>query len=233
MHAPDQNILFWTSITTVHTKIKLKLANALSWILLLDYRSKPRKVRTKLAGTCSDFEEKVSEMVAVRGHGFAPNQSLDWRHGRHHDYSLFHLILGCSIRHLAVPFDIWLLHLTFGCSVLHVLPVYLYLTSTIWQILTPFHHGWLGQIVVAYTISTKAKLLVIILNRSRVVYFVLHTLLGLFASSLDHLTTSYAISSRTARPNHCSLCQFENENYATCYYAESFEVCLFRFTYVA
>ena len=113
MHAPDQNILHWTSITTVHTAIKLKLANALSWILLLDYRSKPRKVRTKLAGTCSDFEEKVSEMVAVRGHGFAPNQSLDWRHGCHHDYSLFHLILGCSIRHLAVPFDIWLFR--FAC----------------------------------------------------------------------------------------------------------------------
>ena len=56
----------------------------------------------------------------------------------------------------------------------------------------------------------------------------LHTLLSLFASSLDHLT-SYAISSRTARPNHCSLGQFENENYATCYYAESFEVCLFPF----
>ena len=251
----------------------MKLANALSWILLLDYRSKPRKVRTKIAGTCSDFEEKVSEMVAVRGHGFAPNQSLEWGHGRQHDYSLFHLILGCSIRHLAVPFgiwlfhltfgysirhlavpfdiwlfhstfgcsiwhlavpfDIWLLHLTFGCSVLHVLLVYLYLTSTIWQILTPFHHGWLDQIVVAYTILTKAKLLVIMLNRSRFVYSVLHTLLSLFASSLDHLTTSYAISSRTARPNHCNLCQFENESYATCYYAESFEVCLFRFTFVA
>ena len=149
------------------------------------------------------------------------------------DIWLFHSTFGCSIRHLAAPFDIWLFHWTFCCSVLHVLLVYLYLTSTIWQILTPFHHSWLDQIVVAYTISTKAKLLVIMLNRSRFVYFVLHTLLSLFASSLDHLTTSYAISSRTARPNHCSLCQFENENYATCYYAESFEVCLFRFTYVA
>ena len=27
--------------------------------------------------TYSDFVEKVSKMVAVRGHGFAPNQSLD------------------------------------------------------------------------------------------------------------------------------------------------------------
>ena len=61
----------------MHTAIKLKLANALSWILLLDYQSKLQKVRSKLAGTCSDFEEKVSEMVAVRGHGFVPNQSLD------------------------------------------------------------------------------------------------------------------------------------------------------------
>ena len=43
------------------------------------------------------------------------------------------------------------------------------------------------------------------LNRSRFVYFVLHTLLSLLASSLDHLTTAYAVSSRTARPNRSSL----------------------------
>ena len=234
MHAPDQNILHWPSITTVHTAIKLKLANALSWILLLDYRSKPRKLRTKLAGTCSDFEEKVSEMVAVRGQislwidvmvvTMTTAYSISFL-AVPFDIWLFHSTFGCSIRHLAVPFDIWLLHSTFGCSirhlaasfdiwlfhssfrcsVLHVLLVYLYLTSTIWQILTPFHHGWLDQIVVAYTISTKAKLLVIMLNRSRFVYFVLHTLLSLLASSLDHLTTAYAVSSRTARPNRSSL----------------------------
>ena len=53
----------------------------------------------------------------------------------------------------------------------------------------PFHHGWLDEIVVAYTISTKAKLLFIMLNRSRFVYSVLHTLLGLFAST--HSKTSF------------------------------------------
>ena len=48
-------------------------------------------------------------------------------------------------------------------------------------------------------------LLVIMLNRSRFVYSVLHSLLSLFAFSLDHLTTTYAVSSRTARPNRSSL----------------------------
>ena len=48
-------------------------------------------------------------------------------------------------------------------------------------------------------------LLVITLNRSRFVYSVLHSLLSLFAFSLDHLTTTYAVSSRTARPNRSSL----------------------------
>ena len=160
MHAPDQNIRHWASITTVHTAIKLKLANALSWILLLDYRSKPRKLRTKLAGTCSDFVEKVSKMVAVRGHGFAPNQSLDWRHGRHHDYSSFHLILGCS-------FDIWLFHSTFGCS--------------IWHLAVPFDI-WL------FCFACVASLIVL---------------------NLNHLTNTYAISSRMTRPNRCSLYHFD------------------------
>ena len=99
----------------------------------------------------------------------------------------------------------------------------------------PFNHARLDQIAVAYATdsTTKAMLLVIMLNRSRFVYSVLHMLLSLFAFSLDHLTTSYAFLLRTARPNRCSLCQFDNESYATCYYAESFEVCLFRFTFVA
>ena len=44
------------------------------------------------------------------------------------------------------------------------------------------------------------------LNRSRFVYSVLHTLLSLFAFSLDNLSTTYAVSSRTARPNRSSLC---------------------------
>ena len=48
-------------------------------------------------------------------------------------------------------------------------------------------------------------LLVIMLNRSRFVYSVLHSLLSLFAFSLDHLTTTYVVSSRTARPNRFSL----------------------------
>ena len=144
----------------MHTAIKLKLANALSWILLLDYRSKPRKLRTKLAGTCSDFEEKVSEMVAVRGQIslwidvmvvtmttaysisflavpfdiwlFHSTFGCSIRHlAVPFDIWLFHSTFGCSIRHLAAPFDIWLFHSTFCCSVLHVLLVYLYLTSTI------------------------------------------------------------------------------------------------------
>ena len=177
MHAPDQNILHWTSITTVHTAIKLKLANALSWILLLDYRNKPRKVRTKLAGTCSDFEEKASEMVAVRGHGFAPNQSLDWRHGHHHDYSLFHLILGCSIRHLAVPFDIWLFHSTFGCS--------------IWHLAVPFDI-WLFHSTFGCSIRHLAVPFDIWLFRFACVA-------SLFVFNLNHLTNTYAISSRMAQ----------------------------------
>ena len=51
-------------------------------------------------------------------------------------------------------------------------------------------------------------LLVIMLNCSRFVYSVLHSLLSLFAFSLDHLTTTYAVSSRTARPNRSSLYHF-------------------------
>ena len=70
----------------------------------------------------------------------------------------------------------------------------------------PFRHAWLDQIIVAYANSkTKTMLLVIMLNRSRFVYSVLHTLLSLFAFNLDHLTTTYAVSSRTARPNRSSL----------------------------
>ena len=70
----------------------------------------------------------------------------------------------------------------------------------------PFNHARLDQIAVAYANSTtKAMLLVIMLNRSRFVYSVLHSLLSLFAFSLDHLTTTYAVSSRTARPNRSSL----------------------------
>ena len=71
----------------------------------------------------------------------------------------------------------------------------------------PFRHARLDQIIaVAYANSTtKAMLLVIILNRSRFVYSVLHSLLSVFAFSLDHLTTAYAVSSRTARPNRSSL----------------------------
>ena len=129
MHAPDQNILHWTSITTVHTAIKLKLANALSWILLLDYLSKPRKVRTKLAGTCSDLKKKWVKWLQCAG--TVSRQISLWIDvmivNHHHDYSLFHLILGCSIRHLAVPFDIcpvpfdiWLFHSTFRCSIRHL-----------------------------------------------------------------------------------------------------------------
>ena len=70
----------------------------------------------------------------------------------------------------------------------------------------PFRHARLDQIIVAYANSkTKTMLLVIMLNRSRFVYSVLHSLLSLFAFSLDHLTTTYAVSSRTARPNRPSL----------------------------
>ena len=58
-------------------------------------------------------------------------------------------------------------------------------------------------------------------------------LLSQFVLNLDHSTTIYAISSQMAKPNHCNLCQFDNESYATCRYAELFEVCLFRFAYVA
>ena len=90
----------------------------------------------------------------------------------------------------------------FVYSVLHVLLVYWYSTSTIWQIVTPFHHGQLDQIALTYSTWTKAKLLVIMLNRSRFVYSVFHTLLSLFVFNLDNLTT-------------CSLCQFDNKSYAT------------------
>ena len=145
----------------------------------------------------------------------------------------------CAKLCLTIPFQpglfsVFVNYLRFVYFVLHVLPVYLYLTSTIWQILTPFHHGMLDQIVVAYATSTKAKLPVIMLNHSRFVYSVLRALLSLFVFSLDHLTTGYVISLQTTKPNRCSLCQFDNESYATCHnYAEPFEVCLFRFTYIA
>ena len=32
---------------------------------------------------------------------------------------------------------------------------------------------------------------------------------SLFVFNLNHLTTTYDISSRTARPNRCSLCHFD------------------------
>ena len=232
MHAPDQNILHWTSITTVHTAIKFKLAYASSWILLLDYRSKPWKVRTKLAGTCSDFEEKVSEMVK-------------WWNA----YNLFHLILGCSIRHLAVPFDIWLFHLTFGCSIRHLaVPIDIWLFHStfgcsIRHLAVPFNI-WLFH----STFGCSIRHLAVPLDIS---FWLFHSTFGcsirhltvpfdiwlfhstfgcsiwhlvapfdiwlfrfacvasLFVFNVNHLTNTYAISSWMARPNRYSLYHFD------------------------
>ena len=114
------------------------------------------------------------------------------------------LVLGCSIRHLAVPFDIWLFHSTFGLF-------HSTFGCSIWHLAVPFDIWLVPFDIWLFRFACVASL---------------------FVFNLNHLTNIYSISSRMARPNRCSLYHFD-ESEATCNYAEPFEVCLFCFTYAA
>ena len=140
------------------------------------------------------------------------------------DIWLFHFSFGCSIRHLADPFDdyprvavpchVTLFCLEFGCFIRSFIAVSLYDRLFYFSL---GHSNWCAavsfEIMLVYSMSSLDYFSCFVLRACRyaelfeicLFRFACVAIASLFEFNLNHLTNTYAISSRMAWQNRCSL----------------------------